>query len=125
MHPRSIALALVAGIATLAAVGIAVTALLEPTVEFSVFVGFPAGVVAGALAAAVVSLRVGDDSPADRRRVALAFGAFGVGFLVTLLGLAVAGQGVVLSTVVGLLVGLLAAVVGYRRGPKAPPAVAS
>lgn len=122
MNLKSLALALVAGIAAFLVVGIAVTALLEPTIEFSVFLGIPTGLVAGAIAAGGVYLGLGDDVPAERRRVALAFGLFGAGLLVTLVVLAAVGQGLTLSIIAGIVVGLVAAVVGYLRGPKIPPA---
>lgn len=121
MNLKSLALALVAGIAVFLVVGIAVTALLEPTIEFSVFLGIPVGLVAGAIAAGGVYLGLGDDIPAERRRVALAFGFFGVGLLVTLVVLAAFDQGVTLSIVAGIVFGFVAAVVGYLRGPKVPP----
>lgn len=125
MNLRTLALALVAGIASFLVVGIAVTAVAERWIEFSVFVGLPAGLVAGAVAAAAVSLGLDDGAPAERRRLALAFGLFGAGFLATLVVLAVAGQGIVLSTVAGMVVGLVAAVAGYLRGRKTPPAAAA
>lgn len=125
MNYRTIAVALVAGIASFLVVGIAVTAVAERWIEFSVFVGLPAGLVAGAIAAAAVSLGLGEGAPAERRRLALAFGLFGAGFLATLVVLAVAGQGVVLSTAAGVAVGIVAAVAGYLRGRKTPPAVAA
>lgn len=125
MNTKSLALALLAGIATFLVVGIAVTALLEPRIEFSVFLGIPAGLGAGAVAAAAVYLGLGDDAPAERRRVALAFGLFGAGLLATLVVLAAAGQGVVLSIAAGVVVGLVAGVVGYRRGPIEPAATSA
>lgn len=122
MNLKSLSLALIAGVAAFLVVGIAVTALLESYIAFSVFLGIPAGLVAGAIAAGGVYLGLGDDVPAERRRVALAFGLFGAGLLVTLVVLAAAGQGVTLSIVAGIVVGLVAAVVGYLRGAKIPPA---
>lgn len=80
------------------------------------FVGIPAGLVAGAVAAAAVALGLGEDKSARRRRVATSVGVFGIGFLATLAVLAIAGQGLVVSTGAGLAVGVVAAVVGYRRG---------
>lgn len=125
MNYRTIAVVLVAGIASFLVVGIAVTAVAERWIEFSVFVGLSAGLVAGAIAAAAVSLGLGEGAPAERRRLALAFGLFDAGFLATLVVLAVAGQGVVLSTAAGVAVGIVAAVAGSLRGRKTPPAVAA
>lgn len=120
MNMKSLSFALVAGIAAFVLVGVAVTALLEPRIEFSVFLGIPAGLVAGAIAAGAVYLGLGDDVPAERYRVALAFGMFGAGLLVSLVVLAFAGQGITLSIVAGIVVGLVAAAVGYLRGKKPP-----
>lgn len=122
MNLKSFAFALAAGIATFLVVGVAVTAIAEPRIEFSVFLGIPAGLVAGAVAAAAVYLGLGDDAPAERRRVATAFGLFGAGHLLMLVVLSAAGQGIILSIITGIVVGIVAAVIGYLRGPKVPPA---
>lgn len=121
MNLRSLALAVVAGLASFLVVGLAVTVVAERWIEFSLFVGLPAGLVAGAVAAAAVYLGLADDGPAERRRVATSVGLFGVGFLATLVVLALAGQGLVVATVVGVAVGLVAALVGYVRGSTASP----
>lgn len=121
MNLKSLVFALVAGIAAFVVVGVGVTALLESSIEFSVLLGIPAGLGAGAVAAAAVYLGLGDDAPAERRRVAVAFGLFGAGLLVTLVVLAAVGQGMVISTVAGIVVGVLAGVVSYLRGPTIPP----
>lgn len=120
MNLRSLAFAVVAGLASFLVVGLAVTAVAERWIEFSLFVGLPAGLVAGAVAAAAVYLGAADDGPAERRRVATSFGLFGIGFLATLVVLALAGQGLVVSTVVGVAVGLVAALVGYVRDSTDP-----
>ena len=87
MRVRDIGLALAAGIATFLLVGVLVTELTAARVEFSLFLGIPAGLVAGTAAAAVVFARLGDPDPA-KRRVALASGGFGVAFVGVLLLLA-------------------------------------
>lgn len=122
MNLKLLALALLAGIAVTVIVGVTITALLESYIAFSVFLGIPAGLIAGAAAAGGVYLGLGDEAPTERRRVAAAFGLFGAGLVVTLVVLAAGGQGITLSIVAGIVVGLLAAVVGYRRGPKVLPA---
>lgn len=125
MNLKSLAFALFAGLAAFVVVGVGVTATLESSIEFSVLLGIPAGLGAGAIAAAAVYLGIGDDAPAERRRVATAFGLFGAGLLATLVVLAAAGQGITLSIVAGIVVGLVAGVVGYLRGSKVPPATSA
>lgn len=121
MTIKSLALTVVAGIATFLVVGIAVTALAEPWIEFSVFLGLPAGLVAGAAAAAVVSLGLADDAPAQRRQRATGFALFGAGFLVTLVALVITDTGLTLAMAVGLIVGLIVGIVGYLRAKREPP----
>jgi hypothetical protein len=117
MSLRTIGLAFVAGVAAFLLVGVAVTELLAARIEFSLFVGIPAGIVAGAVVTALVALGVGRDD-AGARRIAVAAGTFGAAFLVTTVAVAVlVGIGVVLSMAAGVVVGLVAALVGYLRGP--------
>ena len=64
MTLESLAYALIAGVAAFLAVGVAVTEIASAWIEFSVFVGLPAGVVAGIVVAAAVALGLADvDSP--------------------------------------------------------------
>lgn len=117
MTVRSLLVALAAGVAAFIVVGAAVSEYTLRWIEFSVFVGIPAGLAAGAFVAAGVYLGLADDAPAQRRRVASAFGGFGVAFVVLLVGLA-AGLG--LGTVQSMVVAAVAAaVIGgglYLRG---------
>lgn len=83
MQGRTIGLALAAGVAAFLVVGVAATEAVSGWIEFSVFVGIPVGLVAGAGAAAVVFLRLEDPDP-GRRRPALAVAGFGVGFVLAL-----------------------------------------
>ena len=53
MNAKSLALALAAGTAAFLLVGVAVTEVTQPWVEFSLLLGMPAGVAAGAFAAAL------------------------------------------------------------------------
>ena len=122
MKPRTLGLALVAGLAAVLLVGIGVTELLQPRIEFSPLVGIPAGAVAGAVTAAAVARGVAGDGPGPRR-VAFTVAAFGAAFLGTSVVMAVlVDPGVVRSMLVGLGAGLVAAVVGDRRGRGMPPA---
>lgn len=121
MKLKTLAVTLAAAVAAFVVVGVAVTELAGQSMEFSLFVGIPAGLVAGALVGAVVALGLGSEE-AGNRRIAAGFGAFGVAFLVTfLVGAFLLSVGVVLSILAGTIVGLVAAPVGYLRGPKTPP----
>ncbi|WP_436909379.1 hypothetical protein [Halosimplex marinum] len=84
MHARTLAVALAAGLATFLAVGAAVTEFALRWIGFSLFVGLPVGFVAGVTAAALVLVGSGDRVPTRSRRVAVAVGAYGVTFLLTL-----------------------------------------
>lgn len=118
MNFKSFVLALAAGIATFLIVGAGVATLVQPWIEFSVFVGIPVGLVAGAIAAVLVALGLGDAAPVERRRLAATFGAFAVGFLIVLVAGSVATLGLTLSMLVGVVVGTIAALGTYLREPK-------
>lgn len=92
VSPRTAILALGAGVAAFVVVGVLVTELATPAIEFSLFVGLPVGLVAAVATTAVVYARLGDPAPA-RRRPALALASFGAAFLLAL---------VVATVVVGL-----------------------
>ncbi|QCC47312.1 hypothetical protein [Halobellus limi] len=98
MNVRAIAAAAGAGVVAFLGAFVAVTELLAPTVEFSVFLGIPAGLIAGAVVAAVALLGLGtDDGP---RAPAAALLAFAIVFLVAFVGLLVGlGVGAVLALV--------------------------
>ena len=118
MTVRSLVLALAAGIAAFLVVGIAVAEFTQPWIEFSLFVGIPAGIAAGAFTAAAVYLGLAEDAPARRRRLAGTFAAFNVGFLLGLVVLGFVGNlGVVMAIVGSIVLGLVVATVGYLRGP--------
>ena len=121
MTLKSLAYALVAGIAAFLVVGVTVTELVAARIEFSVFVGLPAGVVAGTAVAAVVAYGLGEETTLRQRRLAASIAGFGVGFLAAVIVLSgLVGLGVVLSMGLGVVVGLAAAVVSYRRGSTTP-----
>lgn len=84
MHARTAVLALLSGLSALLVVGVAVTELASARIEFSLFVGIPAGVAAGLAAAAYVFARLEDPDRA-RHRPALALATFGAVFVVALL----------------------------------------
>ena len=117
MRARTAGAALAAGIAALLVVGVVATELgTAAGIEFSLFVGIPAGVVAGVAAAAVVFLRL-EDPDAARRRPAVALAGFGAAFVLALL---VAVSALQLRNSVALpvatAVGVAGAVVGWLRG---------
>lgn len=89
MDLRRIGVALIAGAAAFLLVGVAVTAALESMIEFSLFIGLPAGFVAAILVTAVVAMTLDDPNP-RRNAVGVAGGAAGVTvLLVTVLGFTV------------------------------------
>lgn len=120
MSLRSLGLALAAGVAAFLLVGVAVTELALAWIEFSLFVGLPAGLAAGAFVAAAVYLGLAEDAPARRRRVAVTAGGFGVGFLVVLVLIAVVVDlGVVSSLGVALFAGAVVAGAAWQvAGPE-------
>lgn len=118
MSVRSFVAALGAGIAAFLIVGVSVTEFAQTWIEFSLLVGIPAGLAAGAFTAAAVYLGLADDAPARRRRIAGGFAAFGAGFLVALILLGwVVNIGVTMAIGISVVVALVVGVVAYIRGP--------
>lgn len=120
MNFKPFVLAIATGIATFLIVGAGIATLVQPWIELSVFVGIPVGLVAGTIATALVALGLGDVPSVQRHRIAAAFAAFAVGFLVVL----VAGSvilGLSLSMLVGVSIGLIAALGTYFRRPMIAP----
>jgi hypothetical protein len=105
--------ALAAGVGAFLLVGATVTAVLEPRIEFSLLVGLPAGLVAGALAVVLVAMGLRADGERSSR-LALAAGWFGIAFLVVAVGVAVL-LSVTLGLVAGAAAGLIAAAVAAFR----------
>ncbi len=103
------------GLATFLLVGVAVTELLQSRIEFSLFVGIPAGLVAGALAATLVARASSAGAPAQRRRLAGVFGAFAASFLLVLAAGVVLPLGTVVAILGGVGVGIVVAVASYLR----------
>lgn len=120
MQLRTVGLALAAGIAALLVVGVVGTELgTAAGIEFSLFVGVPAGLVAGGAAAAVVILRYEDPEP-SLRRPAVALAGFGAAFVLALL-LAAGGLRIRNSVAlpVAVFVGLVGAVAALAREARA------
>lgn len=117
MNFKSLALAFAAGITTFLVVGIVVTELAQPSIEFSLFLGIPAGLGAGAFVTAIVYRSLADDAPAERRRIAFAVATFGLVFLLVLVAVAtLLDLGTVVSLIVAAVVGILASVSAYLGG---------
>lgn len=117
MTLKSLGLALAAGITAFLVVGVAVTEIAQPWIEFSLFLGIPAGIVAAAFTAAAVYLGLADDAPASRRRIAGTFAAFGVAYLAALVVLGgIVNIGMALAIVISAGIALVVAAAAYIRG---------
>lgn len=118
MYLRRVALAFGAGLASLLLVGVAVTELAQPAIEFSLFLGIPVGVLAGVVVAAFVFGGLAPDAPSERRPPALALGYFGATlFVAFLFGSQVLGVRNTVALVGATILGLLAGVGAYVRQP--------
>lgn len=115
MNLRLLGLTIAAGLATVIIVGVAVTELLQSQIEFSLLVGIPVGLFAGAVVAALVAWGTTEGAPTQRRRVAIAFGAFATSFLAVLAAGVVLPIGTVLGITLGIGVGVVVAIVSYWR----------
>lgn len=120
MNLETLGLVFGVAIATFLLVGLAVTELVQPWIEFSLFVGIPAGLLAGAITGALVVLGLRTEAPAQSKRVALAFAVFGLVFLVVVVGVNLAGLGMLISTLAGIVVGLFASIGVYLRSVSSP-----
>lgn len=109
MRLRTVGYAFAAGVAAFLVVFAAVAELLVPSVEFSVLLGLPAGLVAGGIVAAAVLVAAGQEADPTRRALATGLGASPVALLVSFVA-AVWGLGwpVTSSLVGGAAVGVLA-----------------
>lgn len=90
MGVRNALLGVVVAVAGFLVVGVVVTELASTAIEFSLFVGLPAGVVAGLLSGALAYRWLGAAAAGPRRR-GVALAAFGVVFLGALVALVVGG----------------------------------
>ncbi|NHN49377.1 hypothetical protein G9464_17540 [Halostella sp. JP-L12] len=111
---KPLAMALAAGFAAFVVVGVAVTELALPWIEFSLFLGLPVGLVAGVSVAAAVYVGLSEDARGQHRRIAVATTGFGVVFLAVLILATVAVQrSVVSSLVLAVGAGMATAVLTY------------
>lgn len=123
MRLRTLGSAAAAGIGGFLLVFVTVAELLLPSIEFSVLVAIPAGLVVGAGVAAFVLLGAGTAAGPQRRRVAGGLAAFGsivlAGFLLLVLGDVLP---VTLALIAAALLGLVAGIVAFLRWhPTVPP----
>lgn len=108
--------ALLAGVGTVAVVAIAVTTLAAEWIETPVFVGVPAGLIAGAIIGGAVYYAASADRPALATRVASTVVAFAAAFLVVFFVLeAVADLEVVILIAVSAAAGLALAIIAHLR----------
>lgn len=121
MNLRLLGFTLAAGIATFLIVGVAVTEVLQSRIEFSLLVGIPVGLVAGAVAAALIAWGTTEGAPTQRRRVAIAFGAFAASFLVVFAAGVLLPAGTVVGILAGIAVGVVVAIVSYRQTSEPGP----
>lgn len=119
MNAKSVGVALAAGIAIFLIIGVAITELAQSWIEFSLFLGIPAGFAAGAFTAVAVYLGLADNAPAHRRRITGAFAGSGTVFLVVLIVLGgLLNLGVTLALGIAFVVGFLTGIGVYVRESK-------
>lgn len=114
MSLRNTGLAAAVGVAVFVAVGALVTEVAAPRIEFSLFIGLPAGLVAGVAVAAFTYLRLGSTDP-NRRRPAIALTMFGAAFLVVLFSGVTFGLRNSIALPVAAVIGVVTAVGVYLR----------
>lgn len=124
MRLRTILQTLLVGAVTALCVGVVVTELVSPYVEFSLFVGIPVGALAGLASVAVVAQWL-ESAALGRRAIALGLVAFAA-TLVVVLAFAVGvadlsnTDGLVVAAVAGVVLGSLR----YLRARAGEPTVA-
>lgn len=102
--------------ATALLVGGAVSALLEPWIEFSLFLGIPAGLLAGVVAAGGVAAGFVVENSPVRTQIAMGVAGFSLAFLLSFGGvLLVLDAGVVISLGLSVVLGLVGGVFAYVR----------
>ena len=95
-------------------VGLAVTAVLESRIEFSLFLGIPAGLLAGVLVAWGVWRGLSGADQPRRRSVAWAVAGFSLAFLLSFGALVLfLNEGSAMSLGLGLAGGLVGGVLAY------------
>lgn len=109
MDVRAGVVALAGGVAAFVIGFVAVTELLSATIEFSVFLGIPAGIVAGVITAGIIVWAINR----ELSWLAFALGGFGLGFLAgTAIGAVFTNEPFSVLLVVGIGVGFVGAIAG-------------
>lgn len=112
MQARHALLAAVAGFAGFMLATVAITAALEPRIEFSVLVGLPIGILVGLATTWYVYSRLARSEPGSGR-VATALVAAAVGFVLGMALPATVGVGLSVSMLVAVSLALVAGLVSY------------
>ncbi|MFB6211815.1 MAG: hypothetical protein ABEI76_09780 [Halobacteriales archaeon] len=126
MNLRNALFGVIVAVAGFLVVGVAVTELAAKEIEFSLFLGLPAGIVGGLVFGWVTTRWLSSDVAEHRHRGA-ALAGFGVGFLTVVLGLTVVGgmrnsRALPIGAGIGIAIGGL--LYGwYRRGDRELPPV--
>lgn len=119
MNARNAVLAVVTGFAGFMLATVAVTALLEPRIEFSVLVGLPAGVLVGLVLTWYVYTRLTRaQTGASGSRPANALVAGAVAFILVMAVAITVGVGATGSLLAAVVLAIAAGVVMYVRGPR-------
>ncbi len=115
MRGKSIAIAGVIAVTTFFLVGIAVTASLEPRIEFSLFVGLPAGFLGGVIAGAGTLYWLAKDEQ-TAHVIAGSLAWFLIGFVGSMGILLVGLNGsMLISSGIAAVVGIIASGLAYGR----------
>lgn len=119
MNTKAALLAVVTGFAGFMLATVAVTELLQPTIEFSILVGLPVGILVGILTTWFVYTRQ-RHSPGvtDGQRVSSALVGAAVGFVVVLALVVTFRGGTTFGILAATAAAVLAGVLMYLRGPE-------
>lgn len=120
MNPRNALLAVVTGFAGFMLTTVAVTAGLEPRVEFSVLVGLPVGIVVGLVLTWYTYTRLTrahTGTTGSRPANALVAGA--VTFVLVMAVTVTVGAGATMALAGAVILAVIAGAVMYVRGPEA------
>lgn len=120
MNPRNALLAVVTGFAGFMLATVAVTAALEPRIEFSVLVGLPVGVLVGLVLTWYTYTRLTRASTGTTgSRPANALVAAAVTFVLVMAVTVTFGAGATLALTGAVVLAVLAGTLMYVRGPEA------
>lgn len=119
MNARNALLAVITGFAGFMLATVAVTATLEPRIEFSVLIGLPAGVVVGLVLTWYTYTRLTRaNTGMSGSRPANALVAAGVTYVLVMAVTVTVGAGVTLALAGAVALAALAGGLMYARGPE-------